>query len=151
MKPPGTAGGGSPLICPDCGRRLPALPRVCPGCGLRFRWIPMAALLSAALPGAGHFYLGRRFLACIEAAGGLAIFLTALYRLGEVFLRVVGEAGNPLDLLAPCLRWSVLLAGYSVADACFTLLVSRRRLVPERADPAPERDAGADPPDQTRK
>ena len=90
----------------------------------------MAALMSIALPGWGHFYLGRRVLAAFELAGGVLLFAAALVRLGVVFLAVLAERAGPQDLLWACLPWAFVLVCYSVADGVFTLLVSRRRLVP---------------------
>ncbi|HEY3175363.1 MAG TPA: hypothetical protein VGK94_06320 [Candidatus Polarisedimenticolia bacterium] len=87
--------------------------------------------MSIALPGWGHLYLGRRILGASELAVGLLLFGWALARLGLVFMSVLDERAQTLDLVWTCLFWALVLVGYSVADGAFTLIVSRRRLVPD--------------------
>jgi len=89
----------------------------------------MAALMSTALPGAGHIFLGRRLLGFFELAGGLAILGAALFNLGVVFMRVMRQEALPLDLLRPTLPWGLAIVSYSAASGLFTWLLSRGRLV----------------------
>lgn len=89
----------------------------------------MAALLSVALPGLGHLYLGRRLLGLLELMAGLGLFLAALVHLTITFARVLAGEAPPLDLLRICLPWGAALVGYSLAVGLFTRIVSRRRVV----------------------
>jgi len=90
----------------------------------------VAALLSMALPGAGHWYLDRRALAVLEFLAGAILFAAALWRLFVTFLEVAREQAPLLDLVRVCVPWALILGAYSVADGLFTWLVSRRALVP---------------------
>lgn len=121
------------LACPACGASLPAAPRGlaprCPRCGASFRSPTLAVMLSVLLPGCGHLYLGRRALGLFELALGVVLFLSAIVKLGVVFLRVVNETAVPLDLLRACIPWTLALASYSLIDGAFTWLVSGRRVV----------------------
>jgi membrane protein implicated in regulation of membrane protease activity len=89
----------------------------------------MAALMSAALPGAGHIFLGRRLLGFFELAGGLALLGAALFNLGVVFMKVMRQEALPLELLRPTLPWGLTIVTYSAASGLFTWLLSRGRLV----------------------
>ena len=125
-----------PLDCPVCARALPAFPRRCPGCGSVFKWVPMAALMSVVLPGWGHFYLGRRWLAAFELAGALVLLFMGIARLFGVFLAVVDERAQIADIVVALIPWLLILAAYSVADGLFTLLVSRRLVIRDDAGSA---------------
>ena len=120
--------------CPRCGATLAApllsLFVVCGACGERFRSVAMAALMSVALPGAGHIFLGRRLLGSLELAGALVILGAALFNLGLIFMQVIRQEALPLDLLRPTLPWGLALVFYSIASGIFTWLFSRGRFVP---------------------
>src|SRR5262245_7014473 len=124
---------GAALRCPACRAPLASPPRGaspgCPDCGARFRSPLVAALMSAALPGAGHIYLGRRALGLAELAGGLALFCWAMTSLFGVFLTVIDEGTSPLTILAACVPWAFVLAAYCLLDGVFTWIVSRRYVV----------------------
>ncbi|HZI93598.1 MAG TPA: hypothetical protein VFE84_05115 [Patescibacteria group bacterium] len=119
--------------CPACHRRIDGSPRglapTCPHCGATFRSPLAAAALSAALPGAGHFYLRRRGLALAELGIGLLLFSCAIARLAVVFVAVIHETATPFDLLRTCVPWGIVLACYSLLDGVFTWVVSRHRVV----------------------
>jgi len=89
----------------------------------------IAALMSAALPGAGHLYLRRRALALGELAIGLALFFWALASLVRVFLTVIDEGSEPIGILRACVPWALVMTAYCLLDGLFTWLVSRRRVV----------------------
>ena len=130
--------------CPTCRQPLvtplQGLAPECPSCGARFRSPLVAAALSVALPGAGHFYLRRRGLAATELGIGLLLFSFAMAKLTAVFVRVINEEAAPLDLLRICVPWGIVLASYSLFDGVFTWIVSRHRvaLSPPAGIPPPE-------------
>lgn len=87
--------------------------------------------MSVVLPGWGHFYLKRRWLAAAELAGALILLGAGVARIFGVFLAVVDERARIADIILALIPWVLILAGYSVADGLFTLVVSRRRIVPD--------------------
>ena len=89
----------------------------------------MAALMSVVLPGWGHFYLGRRWLAASEFACALILLAAAIMRLIGAFLAVVGERARISHIIEVVIPWLLILAAYSVADGLFTLAASRRRII----------------------
>jgi len=128
--------------CPTCRQTLatplPGLAPECPQCGTGFRSPLVAAALSVALPGAGHFYLRRRGLAATELGIGVLLFSFAMAKLATVFVRVINETAAPFDLLRTCVPWGIVLASYSLLDGVFTWIVSRHKVVlSPPAEPAP--------------
>ena len=89
----------------------------------------MAAFMSVVLPGWGHFYLGRRWLAACEFACALILLAAAITRLIGVFLAVLDERARITDIILALIPWLLILAAYSVADGLFTLAASRRRII----------------------
>lgn len=65
-------------LCPACFTPLGRGLVQCPSCRAAFKTPAGAALRSLALPGLGDFYLGHRFLGCVEMAGSLVVWLFAL-------------------------------------------------------------------------
>ena len=91
----------------------------------------MAALMSVVLPGWGHFYLGRRWLAGCEFACALVLLAAAITRLIGVFLAVLDERARITDIILALIPWLLILAAYSVADGLLTLLLSRQLIIRE--------------------
>lgn len=89
----------------------------------------MAALMSVVLPGWGHYYLGRRWLAAAELACALVLLGMAVARLVSVFLAVIDERAQIVDIITTLIPWVLIVTGFSVADGLFTLVVSHRLLI----------------------
>lgn len=104
--------------CHDCGARIGWSEASCPTCGETQRQVETdrtprkAALLSAVLPGAGHFYLGSKKLAAVQGFTFVALVGVALSQGSYLGFRVenVGQAALHAS------QW-LALAGASAYEA----------------------------------
>lgn len=85
--------------------------------------------MSVVLPGWGHFYLGRRWIAACEFACAFILLAAATMRLIGAFLEVVDDRARIFHIIEVVIPWLLILAAYSVADGLFTLAISRRCII----------------------
>ncbi len=142
------------MACPVCDAPADSAPAgwapACASCGAAWRSPAVAALLSVGLPGLGHWYLGRRAAAILEASLGAVLLLASLVHLTVVFLASVEGRGSPFDLIGVVLRWAPVLIGYCLIDGALTWIVSRHRIVARTAPGIAEELRGTPPPSRAR-
>lgn len=105
-------------LCPACCTPLPARVRSCAECEESLADPKVPALMSLAVPGSGHLYLGHRGLGLVELAGFCFLLLAM----------VMVVIDNPSEW------WIALaiIAIFNTADGLITLHVARKGMLSKR-------------------
>lgn len=106
-------------LCAQCCSPVPIGSPACPECGDAFTNPAVPALLSLALPGLGHLYMGHKQVATFEMLGFAAI----LVKMGFL-ISATGLAGAALAVL--------VIATTSGIDSLVTLHVAKKGCFPRR-------------------
>lgn len=114
-------------LCPACFSPLVNKLAQCSVCHVAFKTPKEAAFRSLILPGWGDFYLGHRFLGCLEMAGSMLLWLLALSMLG---------GGNFEDLAV----MGFLILFYNGFDALLTRHMAQKGYMLTKKKMAEEQD-----------